>query len=98
VGIVFVFAAAWWTGKGESRRPASTGQRPARCCSSTRRKNRASTCAGPSRFAFNLVLTVVPICRDDRMSSGPRPVLVAGVVVALQVTYRSVQEQGIFPV
>jgi len=93
-GIIFVFAAAWWMGRSEARR-LGIDRRSARTMLFERPANESSQLLRrPSRFAFNLVLTLALIAAMIGFHLDPAPVFMVGVVIALQVNYPGVQAQG----
>ncbi|HVW10258.1 MAG TPA: citrate:proton symporter [Bryobacteraceae bacterium] len=94
VGILFVFAAAWWMGKNEARRLGiDRGRLEAvafeRATDESRQRLRR-----PSRFALNLILTLLLIAAMVGFHLDPAPVFMVGVVIALQLNYPGLEEQG----
>lgn len=92
VGIVFVFATAWWLGKREARRLGSERQRE----EALQRKLDAAALElrRPKRFWINLTLTLLLVVAMVGFRLDPVAVFMAGLVLALWVNYPDLKTQA----
>ena len=83
-GIGFVFSLSWWLGRREARRLGSVHREIDQSAKTLRR---------PKRFWINLLLTVAIITGMTAFKLEPVAVFMAGLVLALQINYPSLQMQ-----
>jgi citrate-Mg2+:H+ or citrate-Ca2+:H+ symporter, CitMHS family len=100
VGLIFVFAAAWWLGRREARRLSfSKDTRPAAAMRTDNNvAHRDIHHAGrplrrPRRFWVNLILTASLIAGMTALKLEPAAVFMVGVVMALQINYPNPKTQ-----
>ncbi|HEY2013352.1 MAG TPA: citrate:proton symporter [Bryobacteraceae bacterium] len=93
IGLVFVFASAWWLGKREARRLGIA----ARDCGETLRREidkHQLALRRPRLMWLNLALTVVMIASMIAFKLEPVAVFMVGLVLALQINYPDVRMQA----
>jgi len=91
VGIVFVFATAWWLGRREARRLGSGGGSKA---AFHRELDAASlTLRRPRMFVVNLVLTLLMVVAMVALRLDPVAVFMVGLVIALWINYPDLKIQ-----
>lgn len=97
-GLFFVFAAAWWLGRGETKRlgmAAGAGSTLADSTLVTRRKFEEGErlLRRPERVGWNLGLTVLLTAGMIAWKLDPVAVFMVGVAVALQINYPDLNVQ-----
>ena len=94
VGLIFVFAAAYWMGRRERTRLRASAPLVTQGFVIQHREDpsRASLLR-PRRFAVNLVLTAALLVLMIGFNFEPMVVFMVGLVVALQINYPSLKQQ-----
>lgn len=92
VGLIFVFASAWWLGRGEARR---IGWKKTESAVEFRRELDANAQAlrRPRRFVINLLLTIALIAGMIAARLDPVVAFMVGLVLALWINYPDVNMQ-----
>ncbi|HKV79022.1 MAG TPA: citrate:proton symporter [Candidatus Sulfotelmatobacter sp.] len=92
VGIVFVFATAWWLGKREARRLGSKAQSDE--VFQHKLDDAVLELRRPRRFWINLTLTLLLVVAMVGFRLDPVAVFMAGLVLALWVNYPNLKTQA----
>jgi citrate-Mg2+:H+ or citrate-Ca2+:H+ symporter, CitMHS family len=93
VGLVFVFACAWWLGTREARRLGLAGRNGRGEVLRRDIDNAQMALRRPGRVWINLTLTVAMISGMIAFKVEPVVVFMVGVVLALQINYRDLKMQ-----
>ena len=91
VGLVFVFAVAWWLGKREARRLDSRA--PAKEALQPRLDSAALELRRPNRFWSNVSLTLLVVLAMVGLRLDPVVVFMVGLVLALWINYPNLKTQ-----
>jgi CitMHS family citrate-Mg2+:H+ or citrate-Ca2+:H+ symporter len=93
VGLIYVFAAAWWLGRKEEKRLGLSGDEGRKECFQRELTEAQTLLRRPRRFWINLLLTLILL---GVMVSGkvePVVVFMLGTVLALMINYPEVTAQ-----
>lgn len=94
VGLVFVFAVAYWMGRRErTRLRASTPSATEALAIEPQDKVSASSALRPKHFVINLVLTAALLVLMIGFNFEPMVVFMLGLAVALQINYPNLEQQ-----
>jgi len=93
IGLIFVFASAWWLGKREARRLGTAARDCGRVLHRVIDKDQL-TLRRPRLVWINLALTVVMIAAMIAFKLEPVAVFMVGLVLALQLNYHELRMQA----
>ncbi|WP_179504997.1 MULTISPECIES: citrate:proton symporter [unclassified Sphingomonas] len=93
VGLVFVFAAAWWMGRGEERRLAALPGAPAAADAVPTAPATADPLHRPRLFWLNLAITLAVIALMVTGVAEPAVVFMVAFALVLTINYPRAEEQ-----
>jgi CitMHS family citrate-Mg2+:H+ or citrate-Ca2+:H+ symporter len=94
VGLLFVFACAWWMGRREARRLGAKGPGGEVALTPRELSKEERSLRRPGRFAVNVLLTLALMTGMIAARLEPVAVFMVGIVLALAINYPDPKLQG----
>jgi CitMHS family citrate-Mg2+:H+ or citrate-Ca2+:H+ symporter len=93
IGLIFVFAAAWWLGRKEEKRLGWSGEESRNDIFERNLAEAEKRLRRPGRFWLNLTLTILLMCIMVSGKVEPVVVFMLGTVLALMINYPGLKAQ-----